>query len=110
MEDDNFPNTLEGVLSEDNQYYEDAIPYWYDVDGIWRPVYDSDVTDKVKFACEMALQGADPTEQYFEENGALFHYSPKFSAGDGKEWIKDQISIGNHNFYRSWDGFHQPTV
>ena len=108
LEDENFPDTLEEVLSEENQYYEDGIPYWYDVDGIWRPVYDSDFTEKVRAAVELALQGADPTEQYFEGNGALFHYSPKFSAGDGKAWIKDQVPIGNHNFYREWDVFQQP--
>lgn len=102
IRDERFPNTLYEVLSQEGQYYEDGIPCWYDEEGDWRPVYESDVTDKVKFAVELALEGCDPTEKYFEGDGALYHYSPRFTEDDSQKNNPTQISIGNHNFYRDY--------
>lgn len=103
IRDERFPNNLYDVLAEENQYYEDGIPCWWDIEGEWRPVYDSDVTDKVEFAVELALEGCDPTEKYFEDDGALYHYSPRFTLDTSQKDNPKQISIGNHNFYRDRD-------
>lgn len=103
IRDERFPNNIYEVLSQENQYYEDGIPCWYDEVGEWRPVYDSDVTDKVKFAVELALEGCDPTEKYFEGDGALYHYSPRFTEDLSQKDNPKQISIGNHNFYRDYE-------
>lgn len=102
IRDERFPNNLYDVLAEENQYYEDGIPCWYDEEDEWRPVYDSDVPDKVKFAVELALEGCDPTEKYFEGDGALYHYSPRFTLDKSQKDNPKQISIGNHNFYRDY--------
>ena len=99
-----FPNTIPEVLSQENQYYPDGISYWTDPEGISRPVYDSDIPEKTKFAVDLALSGADPTELKLGGTGAFYHYNPELSRGDGKEYIIDQMKIGNHMFYRNQDG------
>ncbi|MBQ3413911.1 MAG: cell wall hydrolase [Clostridia bacterium] len=99
-----FPDTIPEVLAQEGQYYPDGIPYWTDTEGVWRPVYDSDITVKTEAAVELALEGADPTEKILGGTGALYHYEPIISRGDGKEYILHQIKIGAHKFYRSQMG------
>ena len=104
MQSPDFPDTIPEVLAQENQYYPGGVPYWTDSNGDWRPVYDSDVSTKVEAAVELALEGADPTEKALGGTGALYHYEPIASRGDGKEYIHHQIKIGDHKFYRSQVG------
>ena len=97
-----FPETIKEILWQENQYYEDY-PKWYSPEG-YRYVTEKDITDSVRQAVDLALQGADPTEKELGGNGAFFHYSPKYNTEEGKDLIKSQLKIGNHQFYRSWDG------
>lgn len=105
MGDSQFPDTVEGVLFQAGQYY-NGNPMWYDQNGEYRPVYESDITDDVREAVDLALQGADPTEDVLGGSGALFHYNPDYTTEvelEKREHIKTQVKIGSHIFYRVWD-------
>lgn len=105
MGDSQFPDTVEGVLFQAGQYY-NGNPMWYDQNGEYRPVYESDITDDVREAVDLALQGADPTEEVLGGSGALFHYNPDYTSElelEKREHIKTQVKIGSHIFYRVWD-------
>lgn len=98
-----FPSTIKEILWQKGQYY-DGYPMWYSPSG-YRKVTENDVTNSVRQAVELALQGADPTEKELGGYGAYFHYSPKFNNDTGKNMIIDQLEIGNHMFYSSWEGY-----
>lgn len=105
MGDSQFPDTVEGVLFQAGQYY-NGNPMWYDQNGEYRPVCESDITDDVREAVDLALQGADPTEELLGGSGALFHYNPDYTSElelEKREHIKTQVKIGSHIFYRVWD-------
>lgn len=105
MGDSQFPDTVEGVLFQAGQYY-NGNPMWYDQNGEYRPVYESDITDDVREAVDLALQGADPTEEILGGSGALFHYNPDYTSElelEKREHIKTQVKIGSNIFYRVWD-------
>lgn len=98
-----FPNTIKEVMLQEGQYYDD-FPQWQSPEG-WRYVEKEDITDSVKEAVELALNGVDTTEIAFGKYGAFFHYAPEYTVDEGKFMIKNQLQIGNHMFYQNWDGY-----
>ena len=103
VESPDFPDSVIEVLLQEGQYYDD-FPQWNSPEG-WRYVTEEDITDSVREAVQLALNGSDPTELYFGTYGAFFQYAPEYTYDEGKFDIVNQIQIGNHMFYQSWEGY-----
>ena len=83
MKSAGFPNTIEGVIYQKNQFSPVKSSKWNDEITNYGTVYEAAIE---------ALNGVDPT------NGALYFYNPKISTS---EWIFTRTVvkvIGNHNF------------
>lgn len=104
VESPDFPDSVIEVLLQEGQYYDD-FPQWNSPEG-WRYVTEADITGSVREAVQLALNGSDPTELYFGTYGAFFHYAPEYTYDEGKFNIVNQIQIGNHMFYQSWEGYY----